>query len=80
MPVASQGTNYNGNKSIGWPIQAVLWLEWATSPPQTRLSLGAQPRDLQFNRPFVEMFFDRAQRRGEPALSPGVPWKSNEDL
>ena len=38
--MASQGTNYNGNKSIGWPIQAVLWLEWATSPPQTRLSLG----------------------------------------
>ena len=38
--MASQGTNYNGNESIGWPIQAVLWLEWATSPPQTRLSLG----------------------------------------
>ncbi len=39
LPVASQGTNYNGNESIGWPIQAVLWLEWATSPTGSFLKL-----------------------------------------
>jgi hypothetical protein len=26
--------SYTGNKSFGWPIQAVLWLEWATMPPR----------------------------------------------
>jgi hypothetical protein len=29
------------------------------------VSLGAYPRDLQFRGPFLEMFFDRAQRSGE---------------
>jgi hypothetical protein len=28
------------------------------------LSLRAQPRDLQFYGPFLEMFFDRAKRLG----------------
>ncbi len=31
--------NYNGNKSIGWPIQAVLWLEWAANLLFLRLFL-----------------------------------------
>ena len=38
--MASQGSNYKGNKSFGCPIQAVLWLEWATMPSPTRLSLS----------------------------------------
>src|ERR1700733_5247834 len=33
------------------------------------LSSRAKPRDLRFSGPFVEMFFDRAERSGEPALS-----------
>ncbi len=30
--MASQASNRTGNKSFGCPIQAVLWLEWATMP------------------------------------------------
>ena len=34
----------------------------AMEPPPSPLSSRAKPRDLQFSGPFVEMFFDRAQR------------------
>jgi hypothetical protein len=36
--------------------QHLLWMEAPPSP----LSSRAQPRDLQFRGPFLEMFFDRA--------------------
>src|SRR3984893_9008269 len=34
-------------------------------PNQKSHKLRAKPRDLQFRGPFLEMFFDRAQRNGE---------------
>jgi hypothetical protein len=37
-----------------------MWDTTALDPADFLLSLGAQPRDLQFSGPFLEMFFDRA--------------------
>jgi hypothetical protein len=47
---------------------------WSSLDPNNRSQMEsppspchpeAQPRDLQFSGPFVEMFFDRAKRSGE---------------
>jgi hypothetical protein len=42
-------------------VEHPLFMEPLPSP----LSSRAKPRDLRFRGPFLEMFFSRAQRRGE---------------
>ncbi len=59
-----------------WPTQGDekhLHQPLSMEAPPSPLSSRAKPRDLQFCGPLLEMFFDRAKRSREPALSE-VEW------
>ena len=65
---------YTSDQCLGWPIQALFWLEWATTlPPKLPMSLGAKPRDLQFRGLLLETRNTMLKQNCHLAC-PGVPW------